>query len=417
MFQTTRTAAIGLLFTLAFVINACDVLSPGDAESLRASGVVEVVEVSVSAEFGGRVAEVNVEAGDTVTTDQPLFSLDDRELQLQRSQIIVEGEAAVAAADLALLEARQALDDLNEDWPMQAAQYQVELAQARDELKKAENRRLWQQKNNRATEDTLEYYEAQLVLADDAVEDARKKYNNHKDKNENNPERAEARVALEQAEDERNQIVRNLNWYKGEPTDIDQALLDANVAIAKAKVDEAKQEFEKWREGPDPDAEALAKANIKYAEAALNLAQSLAESQVRAIDLKLEDTSIKAPSDGVVLTLGVEPGEVVTAGVAVIQLGVVDRMTLTVYLPENMYGLVSVGDSASVEVDSFPGEFFTAEVIRIADEAEYTPRNVQTEEERQTTVYAVKLRVQDPDGKLKPGMPADVIFEISTTVE
>jgi multidrug resistance efflux pump len=87
-------------------------------------------------------------------------------------------------------------------------------------------------------------------------------------------------------------------------------------------------------------------------------------------------------------------------------------MTLTVYLPENQYGLVSIGDSAEVEVDSFPGEVFAAEVVRIADEAEYTPRNVQTEEERQTTVYAVELRVVDPDGRLKPGMPADVIFEV-----
>jgi multidrug resistance efflux pump len=88
-------------------------------------------------------------------------------------------------------------------------------------------------------------------------------------------------------------------------------------------------------------------------------------------------------------------------------------MTITVYLAENQYGQISVGDGASVEVDSFPGDSFEAEVVRIADEAEYTPRNVQTEEERQTTVYAVELRVDDPDGKLKPGMPADVVFELA----
>jgi HlyD family secretion protein len=68
-----------------------------------------------------------------------------------------------------------------------------------------------------------------------------------------------------------------------------------------------------------------------------------------------------------------------------------------------------------VTADSFPGEAFDAEVVRIADQAEYTPRNVQTEEERQTTVYAVELRVDDPAGKLKPGMPADVVFSLVET--
>ena len=100
-------------------------------------------------------------------------------------------------------------------------------------------------------------------------------------------------------------------------------------------------------------------------------------------------------------------------GVVVMTLGNVDRMTITVYLAENQYGQVSVGDIASVTADSFPGEAFEAEVVRIADEAEYTPRNVQTEEERQTTVYAMELRVLDPEGKLKPGMPADVVFELA----
>ena len=85
-------------------------------------------------------------------------------------------------------------------------------------------------------------------------------------------------------------------------------------------------------------------------------------------------------------------------------------MTITVYLPENQYGRVRIGDHANVEVDSFPDEVFAAEVVRIADEAEFTPRNVQTEEERQTTVYAIELRLTSGTGQLKPGMPADVVF-------
>jgi HlyD family secretion protein len=180
--------------------------------------------------------------------------------------------------------------------------------------------------------------------------------------------------------------------------------------MAEARVDEATQEYEKWKDGPDPDAVALARANVANAEAQLELAQVQSESQLRSLDLMLEDAVLRAPADAVVLTHSVERGEVITPGVAVMTLGNVDRMTITVYLAENQYGRVSVGDPASVTVDSFPGETFEASVIRIADEAEYTPRNVQTEEERQTTVYAIELRVDDPEGKLKPGMPADVMF-------
>ena len=83
---------------------------------------------------------------------------------------------------------------------------------------------------------------------------------------------------------------------------------------------------------------------------------------------------------------------------------------ITVYVPEDRYGEISLGQQAEISVDSFPDETFFATVVYIANSAEYTPRNVQTVEGRSSTVYAVKLKVDDPEGKLKPGMPADVNF-------
>ena len=91
-------------------------------------------------------------------------------------------------------------------------------------------------------------------------------------------------------------------------------------------------------------------------------------------------------------------------------IGLLDDLTITVYLAEDAYGQVNLGDKGNVTVNSYPDEVFTAEVIRIADEAEFTPRNVQTEEDRRTTVFAIELSVLDLEGKLKPGMPADVSF-------
>ena len=86
------------------------------------------------------------------------------------------------------------------------------------------------------------------------------------------------------------------------------------------------------------------------------------------------------------------------------------QLTLTVYAPEGRYGEVTLGQNVQVTVDSFPGQTFTATVSHIADQAEFTPRNVQTQEGRKTTVFAIKLTLDDTDGKLKPGMPADVVF-------
>ncbi len=91
--------------------------------------------------------------------------------------------------------------------------------------------------------------------------------------------------------------------------------------------------------------------------------------------------------------------------------GRLDPLKLTVYIPEDQYGQIRLGDKAALSVDSLPDQSFTGTVIHISDKAEFTPQNVQTKEGRQTTVYAIDLTVDNAGGKLKPGMPVDVTFE------
>ena len=145
-----------------------------------------------------------------------------------------------------------------------------------------------------------------------------------------------------------------------------------------------------------------AEAGLEQAKQAQNLAQ-----------LQLNRTKVKSPVDGVVLTRGIEVGDLAVAGGTVMRVGQLDTLDLVVYLPEDEYGAVNIGDSVYITVDSFPGETFEGTILRISDEAEFTPKNVQTESGRKSTVYAVKIQVLNPDHKLKPGMPADV--EFSTT--
>jgi len=120
--------------------------------------------------------------------------------------------------------------------------------------------------------------------------------------------------------------------------------------------------------------------------------------------------TVTSPLDGILLTRNLEVGEAVSPGSTLMTIGQLDEVELVVYIPEDRYGEINLGEKVEVRVDSFPGETFSGTVEYISDQAEFTPRNVQTIEGRRATVYAVKLLVPNPDLKLKPGMPADVTF-------
>jgi multidrug efflux pump subunit AcrA (membrane-fusion protein) len=121
---------------------------------------------------------------------------------------------------------------------------------------------------------------------------------------------------------------------------------------------------------------------------------------------------IRSPIEGVVLERSVEPGELTSPGSTLLTVGDLYQLTLTVYVPEDRYGRISLGQVYSVTVDSFPNAVFPGKVTHIADQAEFTPRNVETVEGRKNTVFAIRLTLDNPNLALKPGMPADVNFGI-----
>ncbi len=128
------------------------------------------------------------------------------------------------------------------------------------------------------------------------------------------------------------------------------------------------------------------------------------------LERQRERQTLRAPLDGWVLRTVFESGEMIPPGAPVVVLGDLRTLTLKVYLPEDRFGRVALGQAADVTVDSFPDERFVAQVVAVASEAEFTPRNVQTQDDRVKSVYAIKLRVPNPDLRLKPGMFADAVF-------
>ncbi|MGE5373531.1 MAG: HlyD family secretion protein [Bacteroidota bacterium] len=187
----------------------------------------------------------------------------------------------------------------------------------------------------------------------------------------------------------------------------------AAVSVARERSEVAKDTLSRLQTGENSPQVRIASLSLDQAKDGVQQAQGAvnqAKANLALIDTQLKKLTVYAPMDGVVLTRNVEPGEFVQPGASAITMANLDDLTITVYIPEDRYGEIHIGQEATVAVDTFPGETFTATVTKIADQAEFTPRNVQTVEGRSATVYAVKLKVNDPEGKLKLGMPADVTF-------
>jgi len=187
----------------------------------------------------------------------------------------------------------------------------------------------------------------------------------------------------------------------------------AKVFIAQEIYDSAVDYSHSLETGLDAPSVIAAKKALEQAEAVAQqakVATNQAQASLELIDAQIAKTIIVAPSDGVVLTRNLEVGETVAPAGVVMVIGQLEEVELVVYIPETEYGKVQLGDQVSLTVDSYPNETFTGTVAHISEQAEFTPRNVQTVDGRQATVYAIKLIVPNPDLKLKPGMPADVVF-------
>ena len=183
----------------------------------------------------------------------------------------------------------------------------------------------------------------------------------------------------------------------------------AALAIANERVQVAAEQLSSLQTGEQSPQVAVAAAGLEQARSAAQQAQDAvgqAQANLALLEAQVAKLEVSAPMGGVILTRNIEPGEYVQPGAAALSMGDLKALTITVYVPEDRYGQIHLGQAARVSVDSFPGVEFAGMVKNISDQAEFTPRNVQTVEGRSSTVYAVKLTVADPQGKLKPGMPA-----------
>jgi multidrug resistance efflux pump len=404
-----------VITSLLMLVAGCSGGLVGSPSSpLTASGVIEAREVSIVAEVGGRIVDISADEGDEVEKGAILVRLDTALLEAEMGR--AQAAVALAQANLAQVKAGAREEEIR------AAQAALEKAIAAKEGAK----RGWEDAQAALEEPqelNLEIAEAetQLALAEHQLSQARAqlaKAQIMRDKYERDGSAqgqalyeaygyqvSAAKAALAAAQeglDGAQKNLKNLLALKENPISLQAQVhaAQAQYGVAAAAVEVAQAALESLQAGATPEEIAAAQAQVEQAEAALEL-----------LEVQREKMSLKAPLSGLVTSRSVQIGETASPGDVLLTLAALDRIELTLFIPENRLGEIRLGQKVTVEVNSFPGKGYQGEVVYISSEAEFTPRNVQTKEERVSTVFAVKVRLPNPQHELKPGMPADATFE------
>jgi len=341
---------------------------------IRVSGTVEVTEAEVSFKIPGRVVERAVDEGETVKAGQIVARLESTELAQEVALRRAEAQAAQAAlaefeagarpeeiaqAQAAAEQAKARLDEmLAGSRPQELAAAEAALRRARAEAERA-----------RLDAERYEGLFKKQIISAQQYEAACTAH--------------ESAAARQREAEEQYKLVR-------------EGPRPEQIAQARAAWLQAQERFELVRKGPRREQIDQARARYEQAKQALAVAET-----------RLGYATLASPLSGLVLAKHVEPGEFVAAGTPIVTVGDLEHPWVRAYIQETDLARVKVGQRVRVTNDTFPGKFYDGRVTFIASQAEFTPKNVQTEKERVKLVYRVKVEIANPHMELKPGMPVD----------
>lgn len=357
----------------------------GTREAIQASGRIEVTEVNVSSKVTGRVIKRYVDEGMDVKAGQLIADLEGEELEAQLGQ----AQAALHSAEARLLQARISLR-------IEPTLVQAQIRQAEENLRSAEEKLRQLQAGYRIQE--IEEARANLRQNQAREQIARLTRDRYRELladggvSQHDFDRSETDLQAASA------AVRATREHLGM---LEEGSRVEDIRMAQADRDRAAAALEAAR--ANAATLDLRQQDVRAGEAAVREAQA----NVRRLETQVAELKVFAPLDATVLTKAAEEGEVVPAGKPLVLLGDLDHPWIKVYVTETEVGKVKLGAPARILVDSFPQQPFRGTVSWIADEAEFTPKNIQTKEERVNLVYAVKIMIDNAQRKLKAGMVAD----------
>jgi multidrug resistance efflux pump len=383
-----------LLMLIGSLTAACGSILPSSANQAEPTPIPVVIAdtqivaegrlvpdqfVNLAFKAGGQVAEVLVDEGETAKEGQVIARLTNQE-QL---------EAAVANAEVELLNAQQARDALMENAGVNTALALQAIADAKDAVREAERHYVNLQKGGRSTD--IDQAKADVVLLKDSLEQAQKKFNDYAKRPEDNLRRATLLSKFAEAQQRYDDAVRLLNNLEGPASELDLAIAQADIAVGEAQLALAEKEYADLGDGPDPDDMAAAEARI-----------NAAETNLQAARVALENIELLAPIEGTVVDLGVKEGELVNPGQAVVVLADFSQWWVeTDDLTEIEVPDISLNQAVSVTPDALPDLVLSGTVESIS--------NI-FEEKRGDITYTAKIRLDEGDPRLRWGMTVVVTF-------
>ena len=401
-----KIAVIALLLSVVAVVPfGSRLVAQGQ---LRVSGVIQAEEIRIASEFAGYATQVLAQAGSRVAQGDHLVLLASN--ALRTSTAAADAAVQTAQAELARVRAQPRAEEL--------AIQRAQLAVAKAEMDGAQAS--WQTalralREPQLLDGQILTAQAQVALAAQNVQltaaeqakarsaaDAAQWGSAQRQALEFEANAAESGLAAARADERAAQVaLQHLHAMRDKPLALQAAANAAQGAyrVARAATAVAQALYDDLRAGPTVQELAVADANLRLAQAQQKLAQA-----------QLSRLTLRAPVDGTVLASTVNVGETVLPGVTLLTLADLSEVYLTVYVPASRLGEVRLGQQVDVTVDSFAARAFQGQVVHIADQPQYTPRNVATQEERVNTVYGVKIRLPNGEGLLKSGMAADAVF-------
>lgn len=343
-------------------------------EPLHVSGFIEADEIRIGSRVGGRVLRVHVEEGQAVRAGDKLVELEP--YQLEELLAEAESQLARAAAVRDKLKAGFRTEEI-----AQAKAHYDQLAAVLEKL------------TNGPRKEDIAAAQAQFELAESQFELAK---TNHTRAETLFAAKTNTQADLDQAVNELRLARANREVRSEELNKLQRGTRPEELAEAAAQLDEANQVW------------LLRKSGYRVEEIAeAEAAAAAAEANKQAMRRQVEELVIKAPIDGTIEALELRPGDLVGANAPVISLMDASRFWIRAYVPENRLAL-KIGQQVAVTIDSFPGERLKGTITFVSRQAEFTPGNVQTPEERSKQVFRIKVSLDDKHDRLRPGMAADV---------
>jgi len=350
-----------------------------DKDVLRLPGVVEIQEVRLGSKIGGRVAEVNANEGITVDSGETLLVFDAPELEAQIAQ--QRARVAQAEADAAKAHHGARQQEIDAAWAAVLSAYQA--------WQKAENG--FRPEEIKQARDELAADEADLKLAE---EDFSRQEQLAKTNSGKKADYDAARATLNRAKARRQAAQAKLDLYLAGTREEEKRQAAAEFARSWANFD------------------VLAAGNRYEDVQAADARAAEARGRLDELEANYAERFVKAPSKVHVEVVAVRKGDIVAPNQPILRVLKAEDQWIKIYVPETLLGKIRKGQQVEVTMDADPDKRYSGTIIQIAAASEFTPRNVQSVDERKHQVFGVKVRVDDPEGVFKSGMAAEVLLPL-----